>query len=387
MRPVQMDNSANSVIAPAPARGAVAGSVDVTSGCWIVSSRRSYNQEGPSRLTPSLTYYFSRGDQSLKSIDEGTFSSAINNGAPTCVVVFGSYNGWEDAFAETRPISRWLRSAAPDQRLNIVFFTWPSDGMAPFLFPAEIAVLGRRSSYQGVFLAELLAHVPANQPLSLIGHSHGARTVSSALHLMAGGEIENNVRLAAPAATAPACRVVLLAAAIDHHWLNPGQRYGMALPRVERLLSLRNSLDTALGLYTIRKPGATTALGGPGLTWNDRAQLGPEAAKIAEMDISRYTGAGHSWQDIHPHRDLAAAVRPYVFFLDEPAATTPPLTTGVPFGQPTQTMTAPRSNSGPLLLAPTTTPSPRIPAGTTSSSTRRGMTMPARRTPPRIPDW
>jgi hypothetical protein len=178
---------------------------------------------------------------------------------------------------------------------------------------------------------------------------------------------------------------VLLVAAMDHHWLNPGQRYGMALPRIERLLSLRNSLDTALGLYTIRKPGATTALGGPGLTWNDRTQLGPEAAKIAEMDISRYTGAGHSWQDIHPHRDLAAAVRPYVFFLDEQSVITSPLTTGVPLDPPTQTRTAPRSTSGPILLAPTSPP--RVPAGTTSSPTRRGVTMPARRTLPRIPEW
>ncbi|MBI5761100.1 MAG: hypothetical protein HZA46_21460 [Planctomycetales bacterium] len=378
----------NSGIAPVPALGTVSVSPDVTSGYWVVSSRRNYNQEGAWRLNPSLSYYFSPGNQSLKSADEGTFSSAINNGAPTCVVVFGSYNGWEDAFAETRPISRWLRSAAPDQRLNIVFFTWPSDGMAPFLFPAEIAVLGRRSSYQGVFLAELLAHVPQTQPLCLIGHSHGARTVSSAVHLMAGGEIENNVRLAAPASIPPACRVVLLVAAIDHHWLNPGQRYGMALPRIERMLSLRNSLDTALGLYTIRKPGATSALGGPGLTWNDRTQLGPESAKIVERDISRYTGAGHSWQDIHPHRDLAAAVSPYVFFLDDQTATTPPLTTGAPPGQRTQTMTAPRDTSGPVLLAPTNTTSPRVPAGTTSSpTTRRGMTMPARRTSPRISDW
>jgi hypothetical protein len=161
----------------------------------------------------------------------------------------------------------------------------------------------------------------------------------------------------------------------------------MALPRVERMLSLRNSLDTALGLYTIRKPRATTALGGPGLTWNDRAQLGPAAAKIVEMDISRYTGAGHSWQDIHPHRDIATVLRPYVFFLDEHAVTTPPLTTGAPLGQPTQTLNAPRGTSGPVLLAPTTTTSPRVPAGTSSSSTRRGVTMPARRTPPRIPDW
>lgn len=385
--PAQNHFAPGAAPASVPDGARITNSLDTTSGQWIVSSRRNYNEVGTWRLTPALHYYFDRGGRNLAEVGEQTFTSAIDNGAPTCVVVFGSYNRWEDASAEVGPISRWLRSAAPDQPLNMVFFTWPSDGVAPFLFPVEIAVLGRRSSLQGVFLAEMLSHVPQNQALCLIGHSHGARTVASALHLMSGGEIENGVRLESAPGNLPTCRVVMMVAAMDHHWLNPGQRYGMALPRVERMLNVKNTLDNALGLYTIRKPRATFALGGPGLDWTDRAALGAEAAKIAEVDISRYTGAGHSWQDIYPHRDLALALRPYVFLLDDPAAAAPSLPTTSSFGQPTQAVTTPRSSSGPLLLSPTTTITPRIPAGPAASPTRNGPPIPRRLTAPRFPDW
>lgn len=386
-RPVQNGSTPEPVAAPLPVATPVIPAVDVTCGHWIVSSRRAYNETGTWRLAPSLNYYFDRGDGGLRSVGEQTFASALGNGAPTCVVVFGSYNRWDDASAETHPISRWLRSASPGQPLNIVFYTWPSDGVAPFAFPVEIAILGRRSSYQGVFLAEMLSHVPANQPLSLIGHSHGARTVASALHLMSGGEIEGSVKLEAPASGHASCRVVMMVGAMDHHWLNPGQRYGMAMTRVERMLNVKNTLDGALGLYTIRKPGATFALGGPGLDSTDRAALGPEAAKITELDISRYTGAGHSWQDIHAHKDLALALRPYVFFADDAAVNAPSSPTGVPLNEPTQTRLGPRVPSGPALLSPTTTPTPRVPAGTTSTSIRNGTTIPRRPAAPRFPDW
>jgi hypothetical protein len=385
--PAQNSVTSEPLSTPVPSPTHAAQTVDVTCGHWIVSSRRAYNEVGSRRPTPSLNYYYDRGDGGLRSVGEQAFTSAIANGAPTCVVVFGSYNRWEDASTETHPISRWLRSASPGQPLNVVFYTWPSDGVAPFAFPVEIALLGRRSSYQGVFLAELLARVPASQPLGLIGHSHGARTVASALHLMSGGEIEGNVRLAAPATGHASCRVVMLVGAMDHHWLNPGQRYGLAMSRVERLLNVKNTLDGALGLYTIRKPGATFALGGPGFDAADLAALGSEAAKITELDVSRYTGAGHSWQDIHGHRDIALALRPYVFFADDTCGVMPTSPTSVPLTEPAETSFGPRSPSGQVRLSPTTTTTPRTPAGPVSSPFRTSAPAPRRPTAPRFPNW
>ena len=77
--------------------------------------------------------------------------------------------------------------------------------------------------------------------------------VAAALHVLGGGEVDN-VRLTWPAPPDLRVRGVLLAGALDHHWLDPGQRFGMALCRTECLLVLRNDHDIVLTFYPLRKP-------------------------------------------------------------------------------------------------------------------------------------
>ena len=70
-------------------------------------------------------------------------------------------------------------------------------------------------------------------------------------------------KCAAHLAGSPDLRVrgVLIAGASDHHWLDPGQRFDMALCRTESLLVLRNDHDIVLTFYPLRETLLEAQLG------------------------------------------------------------------------------------------------------------------------------
>ncbi|GAB4141921.1 MAG: hypothetical protein Tsb009_11920 [Planctomycetaceae bacterium] len=214
---------------------------------------------------------------------------------------------------ETRDMARWLRSARPGSPLNIVYFTWPSDGPFTGIFQYDILSLGRQSAFNGLYLARLISTLPKNSPISLIGHSHGARMVSSALHLLGGGAMQR-YRLCKPGDCSRRIRAVFLAAAIDHDWLNPDERYHRALCPTEALLNIRNRSDLALFFYPLRRPFSRTSLARTGFTKRDQKRLGANFAKITELDVTKQIGRHHFWQFYFMEPKISQAIAPYVFF-------------------------------------------------------------------------
>jgi hypothetical protein len=120
-------------------------------------------------------------------------------------------------------------------------------------------------------------------------------------------------------------RAVLLAAAIDHDWLNPGERYGQALLAPEKVLVMRNSRDATLGIYPLRKGLGERALGRCGLGADDRFALGPIGSKVVEMDVARFADWHHGFAHYHEQPALAAAMLPYVYFQDDAPGVVGPL--------------------------------------------------------------
>ena len=108
--------------------------------------------------------------------------------------------------------------------------------------------------------------------------------------------------------------MVFLAAAIDHHWLNPHERYGQALCPVEALLNVRNRRDLPLRFYPLRRPFSHRALARTGFTKSDRRKMGPAVEKLAEVDVTHLVGRRHFWQYYYQHPEIAVAIAPYVFF-------------------------------------------------------------------------
>ncbi len=139
--------------------------------------------------------------------------------------------------------------------------------------------------------------------------------VSAALHSMAGG-IVSGKQLAGGPLPLRKIRVVFAAAAIDHNWLNPDERFGLALCPAEAVLNLKNQHDFPLLFYPLRRPFATRAMAITGFTHSDRQQLGSGNEKIVDYDITELVGFGHIWSHYYERPEIAALIRPYVFFND-----------------------------------------------------------------------
>jgi hypothetical protein len=157
--------------------------------------------------------------------------------------------------------------------------------------------------------------IPPESPVCFVAHSHGTRTVSAMLHLLQGGVVEG-FTLRAGADAGHRLRAVFAASAIDHDWLNPGKKYGCALPRLEGLVSLRNRHDWVLGLYPLRMIGSSRALGRAGWTRRDHARLGTHTGKLQELDVSPLIGNLHVWPSYYEIRSLAVALAPFIHFTE-----------------------------------------------------------------------
>jgi len=289
---------------------------------WVVSTRGAKSEvENGQACSYDVIRFDGPNPGRCSSMDE--LQASLQPGTPVCFMVHGSFVTFESMLQDSSHTYHWLRQAAPCQPLHIIFYTWASndDCLAPHI---HVNKLGRRASLNGFYLADLVSKVSLDHPICLIGHSHGSRLVSSALHSMAGGVIEG--RMLAKGAQPPRrIRVVLAAAAIDHNWLNPNEKYGRALCQAEAVINLRNHADFPLLFYPLRRPSSSPALAITGLTYRDRLQLGDWNQKIVDYDVSGLVGLGHIWAHYCTRPEIATAIRHYVYF-DEPQP--PPIQTG-----------------------------------------------------------
>jgi hypothetical protein len=284
----------------------------VAADYWIVSSRRTV-QHRLHRGQIELDYFSADAQGNLTPADAFTLNASLIPGVPVCIFVHGSFVEWNSTTEENVATNRWIRGAAPHQPLQIIFYSWPSDG--PYLFggpsPLDVGIRGMQAEFNGLHLAHLLSVIPEDCPVCLVGHSHGARAVSSAMHLIGGGAVQGYALRGMPPHR---YSVVYAAAAIDHHWLNPGQHFDKALCPPECVLNLRNRADLPLRFYCLHRPFSGSALATSGFTSWDRYQLGPLGAKLADTDVTDLLGDGHVWPCYINRPEIAAMIAPYVFF-------------------------------------------------------------------------
>lgn len=300
-------------------------SLQVGPGFWIVSahqSPQSFDNAWP-RFCPTVTRYddgigYRRGEM-------GELCQSLQPGIPVCIAVHGAFVDWPSICQESICIWRWLQQACPNQPFQFIYFTWPSDRVMSPLIQIDVGILGRRASRNGFYLAELIQHVPAECPISLVAHSLGTRVVASGLHLMGGGQVEE-LSYRHAGFQGRRIRTVFLASAIDHDWLNPGERFGRALCTTECLLNLKNCHDAYLKIYPLRRPFSSRALGQTGFTSSDRRDLGAWNSKVHDMDVSAAVGHAHFWPYYFRHPGLSQSFGNYIFFPDyvPPVVLSPP---------------------------------------------------------------
>ena len=234
---------------------------------------------------------------------------------PTVIFVHGSFVDIDSALHDAHQTYYWLLKGGCGQPLNVIFFVWPSSDAETILLPTMVIENGLKASQNGTYLAYLIDLLPAQSPLCLIGHSHGVRVIVSGLHFRAGGAIQGrlmNRRNCTPCSRS--IRAVFAAAAINHMWLNPNNRYGLALTQVDCVLNLVNNRDAALTLYPLVSPTYGRSLAKTGLTHFDRNQLGPYAHKVHDLDISHIAGVRHVWSNYYSRPVLSRMISRYVYF-------------------------------------------------------------------------
>jgi hypothetical protein len=244
--------------------------------------------------------------------DHEQLISALRPGVPVCLVIHGSFVKAGDLYPESVQRYKRLLASANDRPIHFIAAHWPSDPGLLLLPTLQVYQLGLRAEFNGIYLAQLITRIPPDNPVSLIGHSHGCRVVASALHLLGGGTVQGfAVHNPHPERR---MRAVFGAGAIDRHWLNPGQKYGCALNRIECLLNLRNRHDAVLSLYPLQAPLLHHAIGQAGLRVSDLRKMGWQSAKITEFDVTSLIGTGHMISHYARHPQIRAAFIPYLYF-------------------------------------------------------------------------
>lgn len=239
--------------------------------------------------------------------------SCLQPGAPICIFIHGSQVDEPTSRIESAHTYRWLRQSAPSRPIQFISFDWPSDGTIGPLIGLDFIKLGRQAARNGFPLAQLIQRLPVESPICLLGHSHGSRVALSATHLLAGGSVQG-YKLQSPD-NAHRIRLVLAAAAVDHDWLNPGQRYDCAVRRCECLVNMTNCLDYALLAYPARKVIGVRALGQSGFTHFDVRRLGSNARKISKLDVNPFMGFKHDWPNYYRQPKIGRAIAGTIFFM------------------------------------------------------------------------
>ena len=156
------------------------------------------------------------------------------------------------------------------------------------------------------YLARWLSELDSGESVSLVGSSMGARVVTGALHLLAGGT-NSGRRLADTEIVADRkINAVLISPAVHANWLYPNDRHGGAVNSVSRMLLVNNPSDSMLSRYW-RIANGTPALGVVGLRTG--AIFGEKQKKIEQYDASRIIGGNHGVEHYVRSPAIMAKVR------------------------------------------------------------------------------
>jgi hypothetical protein len=175
----------------------------------------------------------------------------------------------------------------------LIAVSWPADRIGRRPRP-DAQTKAKRSEAHGLYLAWLIDQINPDVSVGLFGSSYGPRLITAALHHLGGGSIDGRGLRARLNPNRKPVRIALAAAALDAHWLQPGQRHGQALTQVENALILINPKDRLLRWYPrLYGRHGPQALGYVGLR-SYRCLAAPD--RVAQQNVSGQIGVAHSWK-------------------------------------------------------------------------------------------
>jgi len=321
--------------APARAESAVANSSN-RQELWIINTR-CVGSCGWQCVQPT-DFGYQRLDcqEGWQGVDGQAFFETGSADVPTCFYIHGNRVNPCDAVNEGQYLYRLLCDAAGNRPFRLVIWSWPAAQIRGRIRD-DVQIKAGRSDVQAYYLAQCVDRMAPDVRVSMMGHSFGARTISGALHILAGGAVAGRALEAREDRPRRAVRAVLVAAALDNGWLLPGRRNGQALEQVEQMLITRNGNDRVLKWYPLMYGrGGPQALGftGPACPgW-----LGEDRCKLEVLGVSCSVGNGHGWFEYLCSWPVRCRL-PWYAFVEPDLETEPDAQSDMPTGLPTAAQT------------------------------------------------
>ena len=286
--------------------------VAVAPELWLVSTRKAPCCCPTEQRTSYLTYWHCEAGQQWRRSSLQELFLTDDPDVTTLIYVHENRVTRSESFRRSHILlSSLQKTVSPHQPFRLIVFSWPANRIGWRPRP-DVQEKARRSQAHGFYLAWLIDQMHPEVPISLFGTSFGPRMITAALHVLGGGRVKGQPPLARVHSERRPVRIALMAAALDTHWLIPGQRHGNALTQIENMLVLVNRNDKILRWYPqMDGRGGPEALGFAGLT--DGRYLDTYRDRIVEWDVSCDIGKVHSWCAYEGSPTMLAMIIPYLF--------------------------------------------------------------------------
>jgi hypothetical protein len=280
---------------------------------WLLSTRSASSCPRLDQ-TGRLRYWRCDADYQWRNSSLSEVLGSDDPETTTLIYVHENRVSEAESFDRARVVFRQLSKVAPaEKRFRLIAVSWPSDRIGHRGRP-DVQIKAQRSEAHGFYLAWLLDQIDPDVPVSLFGDSFGPRMITASLHCLAGGSIQGQRLSERADPPRRPVRAVLMSAALDAHWLSAGQRHGLALTQVERMLVTVNPADEALRFYPRMYrlvPKGADALGYVGLRCGHL--MNQHAGKIVEWNVSSIVGRTHSWRVYEGSSLVMQQIAPYLF--------------------------------------------------------------------------
>lgn len=276
---------------------------------WLISTRAAPRSSAPDPAHPRIRFWELR-DNAWAPSEREAFHASDRPEVPTVFLIHGNRTRANEAVRIGSSFRRHLTRSRRNGPFRLVIWSWPSEEVCGRV-RADVQLKAHYSDIQAVYLAECLREMPAEQPATFVGYSFGARVITGALELIGGGQVCGYRLPEAPALREAPWQAVLIAAALDAHWLSPGARNGRAVGQLDRMLIIANPADRVMRLYPrmYRRRGPE-ALGYYGSGY----RLAPaDRGKVRRLDVSCEVGREHGWWSYWRSGSLRAALVRYAF--------------------------------------------------------------------------
>jgi len=281
---------------------------------WLVSTRSASSCNPDVQQASRLKYWRCDSDRKWRLSNLSELLGTDDPETTTLVYIHENRVSRTEAFYRAWAVFVRLSCVAPaDRRFRLVAISWPADRIGRRQRP-DVRIKAQRSETHGFYLAWLLDQIRPDVRIGLFGYSYGPRMITTALHYLGGGVVYGRRLHERVHPERKPVRVVLMAAALDAHWLYPGQHHGQALSQVEHMLIIVNPCDPALRwyprLYRLLG-GGPQALGYVGVPC-DRC-LHPHVDKVVGWNVSGRVGSTHSWTAYEGSSSMMAQIAPHLF--------------------------------------------------------------------------